>query len=88
MALALGPNPMRADLTIDYALPADGPARVTILDVQGREVAQLASGFAAAGRHRLSWSGASRHGSAAAGVYFVRFEAEGRVLVRRFARVQ
>jgi hypothetical protein len=60
-AFALGaivPNPTRGAIQFEYALPRDARVRVSVLDVQGREVAVLASGVENAGRHSVQWAGA------------------------------
>ncbi|MBK7367609.1 MAG: hypothetical protein IPJ04_06760 [Candidatus Eisenbacteria bacterium] len=49
--------------------------RVSVLDVQGREVATLADGAFAAGRHGVAFDEAGR--PLAAGLYFVRMRVSG-----------
>ena len=90
-ALALGPvcpNPMRTDVRIGFALAREMPARVSIHDLQGRELAVLAEGTFSWGGHSLYWDGRSGAGIAPPGVYFARLAAEGRVIARRFARLR
>ncbi|MFN8587633.1 MAG: Calx-beta domain-containing protein [Candidatus Eisenbacteria bacterium] len=85
---AIVPNPTRGAIQFEYALPRDARVRVSVLDVQGREVAVLASGVENAGRHSVQWSGARAGAAVPRGLYFVRFEAGGRVISRRFAIVK
>jgi hypothetical protein len=82
------PNPARARAHVEFDLPWDSHARVRVMDVQGREVARLADGEFVAGRHSADWSIGDARESTAAGVYFIRFEAAGRVISRRFAVVR
>ena len=82
------PNPARRSVRVEFDLPWDAHALLRVLDVQGREVARLADGEYAAGRHPLIWDLGSVHTTTAAGVYFLRLEAAGRVLVRRIAVVR
>ncbi len=80
LALAVsGANPARGAATIDYVLPAAGPARLRVCDVQGRTVATLVDGELGAGRHRTTLDGSSLAG----GVYFCRLSASGRTLERK-----
>ena len=64
-----GPNPFRTSLSIAFVPAADGPARVSVVDALGREVAVLLDGPVSAGAERaLRLDGASL----APGVYVVR----------------
>ncbi len=85
---AVMPNPSRGAVQFEYALPRESRVRVSILDVQGREVAVLASGVQPAGRHLANWSAVQTGSTVARGLYFVRFEAGGKVFSRRFAIVR
>jgi hypothetical protein len=48
----------------------------------------LADGVFTAGRHTATWDGSTEHGSAPAGLYFVRLAAEGRVFSQRLVRLK
>lgn len=85
---AVVPNPSRGAIQFEYALPRDARVRVSVLDVQGREVTVLANGVHNAGRHTVQWSGARAGAAVPRGLYFVRFEAGGKVLSRRFTIVK
>jgi len=50
-----------------FTLPAAGPARIDVFDVQGRRVATLVDGVVDAGAHDVRWTAAAR-----AGVYLAR----------------
>jgi hypothetical protein len=76
------PNPLRGVGRIGFALPRASRVRLSVLDVQGREVAVLAEGVFEAGRHQVRWEGAST-GRVGPGLYFVRLSVAGRSLVRR-----
>jgi hypothetical protein len=72
------PNPSRAEVTFDFALPGAAPLSIVICDVAGRVVWRVAEGTFAAGRYRRTWAGRDLHGGAApSGVYFVRYRAPG-----------
>jgi hypothetical protein len=72
------PNPAGATAGIWYAMPRAGEASLALLDVAGRRVATLASGYAAAGRHDVS---IDTH-RLANGAYYVVLHAAGRVETR------
>ena len=78
------PNPTTSLARVEFFLPHDARVRVGILDVQGREVTRLADASFTGGRHELVWNGEARHGTAPAGVYFVRVQTDGQERVRRF----
>jgi len=85
--LALGrvrPNPVTGTMHLQYGIPAECAIRLSILDLQGREVAVLARGTQPAGWHSADWNGRIARGRAAAGIYFVRFSAGARTLMQRF----
>jgi streptogramin lyase len=87
LELALGavsPNPALGEARLELALPRESDVRLSIFDVQGREVAVLANGTLESGRHTLAWEAQG----ASAGVYFARARAEGRTLTRRFTLVR
>ena len=77
------PNPLHGSGWIGFAVPRETRVRVSVLDVQGREVATLAEGLYPPGRYQLTWGGHSGRGSAKAGLYFVRLSAPGSTLVQR-----
>ena len=78
---AVSPNPAHGTCRVSFALPRTSLVRVSLLDVQGREVAVLASGEHAAGRYRMTWSAAA--GRVSPGLYFVRMATPGHTLLRR-----
>jgi hypothetical protein len=78
------PNPSHGQLSLSLALPKASPLRLSIVDLQGREVAVIADGTFQPGRYSLKWDGRTNHGSAAAGVYFARYVSPEQKLVRRF----
>lgn len=87
LAVALAPvfpNPMRSGGTFVFALPRAAHARLSVLDVQGREVRVLADGEFGPGRHAVTLEGSQL----AAGLYFVRVKSGGLALTRRVAIVR
>jgi len=63
--------------TIELDQPVAGRARVTVLDLQGRKVADVFDGAHSAGTWSLSWNGRDARGPLASGVFFVLAEAGG-----------
>ena len=80
-ALALSPsypNPFNPETTIEFALPAEGPVRLSVFDSRGRTVRVLVDERVPAGTHAVTWDGRDDAGQAlASGVYFHRLEAAG-----------
>ncbi|MGH7730443.1 MAG: T9SS type A sorting domain-containing protein [Candidatus Eiseniibacteriota bacterium] len=78
------PNPTTGPAEIEFTVERETRVRVTVVDLAGREVATLADGARPPGTHHAAWNGSAGRLRSPAGVYFVRFETEGRTLVRRF----
>ncbi|MDO9693147.1 MAG: FlgD immunoglobulin-like domain containing protein [Candidatus Latescibacteria bacterium] len=82
--LRVRPNPFNPQTSIAFTLPAEGPARVAVYDLQGRLVRTLHEGDLAAGPHALAWDGRNDGGRAAAsGVYLVRAAGGGFVNITK-----
>ncbi len=74
------PNPFAATTQFAYTLPQAGRHRLTVYDVQGRQVALIADRVQAAGQHTGRWDGRdTRGGELPGGVYFLRLETGGRI---------
>ncbi len=85
-AFALGPvspNPATGPVAVSFAVPRTSAVQVSLLDVQGREVATLAEGVHSPGVYQVTWTGEGTRGPAPAGVYFVRYQTPGRTFTRR-----
>ncbi|MBK7367604.1 MAG: T9SS type A sorting domain-containing protein [Candidatus Eisenbacteria bacterium] len=86
-AFALGeisPNPTRGAARTYFALPRGASVRVSVLDVQGREIAVLADGAYGAGRWSVTMDSAQHR--LGAGLYFVRMRVSGGpTFTKRFA---
>ena len=82
------PNPGSGPFQLRYGIPAPAAVRLSVLDLQGREVAVLSQGTRAAGWSWASWNGETSRGRAPGGVYFIRLRAGGRQIVQRFALVR
>jgi hypothetical protein len=78
VAPSVGSGPAR----ITFWLPREAQVRLTVLDVLGRRVAELAGGTLSAGRHGAVWS---RAAGVPAGLYLVRYEWPGGSATRRLA---
>jgi hypothetical protein len=77
------PSPATGPVTVEFAVPRTAPVRLTVLDLQGRVAARLVDGAMRPGSYQAVWSGDDSHGPAPAGVYFLRFEAEGLGMTKR-----
>jgi subtilisin family serine protease len=70
-------NPTSGLATLEYAVPWASEVRVSVYDLQGRELAVLANGARTPGLYQAIWNGEGERGPAHAGVYFVRLNAPG-----------
>lgn len=78
MLAAPYPNPFNPKTELSYSLDSDGPVRLSIHDVLGREIAVLVDGHQGSGTHKVVWEGKDARGkSMSSGVYFAKFTALG-----------
>jgi len=83
------PNPLGRATTISYQLAHAGPVALTVHDASGRLVRRLDAGSRPAGMHVVRWNGTDGHGLVVpAGVYFVRFNADGETSSHRVTLVR
>ncbi len=74
------PNPFNPATTIAFTLPSAGPARLEVLDLQGRRVRTLTTGELTAGPHEVAWDGRDDGGRAVpSGGYLLRLTGGGQV---------
>ncbi len=81
---APAPNPARGQASLAFSLAEAGPARLSVVDLLGREVAVLAEGEQAAGRHTAAFDVSGL----APGVYVVRLSAGAQTAARRVVVVR
>ncbi|MBK8167779.1 MAG: T9SS type A sorting domain-containing protein [bacterium] len=80
------PNPFNPRTTVAFTLPAAGPARVSVVDAAGRQVATLLQQPLDAGRHQVEWDGLDDAGRAApSGIYLIRVEGGGAAAATKVA---
>jgi DNA-binding beta-propeller fold protein YncE len=78
-----GPSPGPGPVRVRFFLPHEAHVRLSVFDLQGREIAVLAEGGVPAGRHERTWDVRAVRGGAPVGMYFVRMAAAGQVWTRR-----
>lgn len=86
-SFALGqawPNPFNPTALIAFNLDRTAPARLSVFNVLGQEVAVLAEGLLEAGRHQVSFNAAGLP----SGLYFYNLQSEGRQLTGRMLLVR
>ena len=66
------PNPFNPMTNIRFSLPIDGEFNLTLYDIQGRLITNLASGLHQAGYYETSWDGSNY----SSGVYFLKLVGE------------
>jgi flagellar hook assembly protein FlgD len=75
LRLRIYPNPTPGRTSVQFTLPREGPVRIAVYDVAGREVRSIVDGPMPAGTWTRQWDGRGNEGRAvAAGVYFLRME--------------
>jgi len=87
--IAAVPNPFRPCTSVEFSIGRAGPVALSVYDVAGRRVAQLADRRMAAGSHRVVWDGRSEEGvEVAAGVYFLRLRTDEGTRTRTVQRLR
>ena len=81
--MTIGPNLSSGSARVHLTLPHASAVRMSVFDLQGREVARLADGWLAAGAREITWDGRTASGRRESGVYFVKAEAAGRAITKR-----
>jgi hypothetical protein len=77
------PNPASDRTTFAFALPAPAHVRLALYDVRGARVRSLADREFGPGWYSIEWDGRSDSGVAmGAGLYWARFEVDGRRITR------
>lgn len=83
------PNPFFHTTTISYHLQQSGKVRLSIFNLQGREVSVLYEGQQFKGAHKVTWDGSDNLGNKlSAGMYLYRLQSEGQAVTKRIVLVQ
>lgn len=83
------PNPFNPSTSISFEMAADAHATLRVYDTAGHLIRTLVNEHRAAGPHSVSWNGRDEAGrSAAAGVYYYRFETGKSVQTRTMTLVK
>jgi len=78
------PNPFNPATTIEFAVPTNGHATITVLNTQGQVVNTLVNEFVSAGTYRTTWDGMNVNGDlAAGGLYFYRLQVGGHEVTKK-----
>jgi hypothetical protein len=83
------PNPFNPTTTIPYTLDEQTAVKMSILNLQGREVIQLLNSSQDGGRYQVTWNGRDMDGNPVeAGVYLCRLETETRTAITKLLLVR
>ena len=70
------PNPFKYNTSVSFSLPADGFAKLSIYDISGRIVRDLAGGYFTSGVQTIEWNGEDNQGRPVSqGIYVCRLAA-------------
>ncbi len=83
------PNPFNPATTIRFGLPQESKVRLTVYNILGQKVKELADEVLPAGYHTVRWDGRTAQGSrAASGLYLYRLETPQGSLTRKMLLVK
>ncbi|HET7379835.1 MAG TPA: T9SS type A sorting domain-containing protein, partial [Gaiellales bacterium] len=88
LALELRPNPTRGELLVRYTVPVGGHVRIGVYDVMGRRIGPVVDRVVEPGPHESTWDAGRAGADRAPGLYFVRMDAAGQRLSKRFVIVR
>jgi hypothetical protein len=72
------PNPFNPSTSISFSVPGEGPVRLRVFDLLGREIATIADATLSPGTYVARWDASAY----ASGVYLLRLESAGSVRTR------
>ena len=78
------PNPFNPTTNIKYAIPKDGIISVKVFDITGKLISEIYNGYRVAGTYIESFDGTRL----ASGIYFLRVENQGSILVRKLSLIK
>ncbi|MCB1059832.1 MAG: T9SS type A sorting domain-containing protein [Calditrichaeota bacterium] len=73
------PNPFNPSTTIEYTVPNEGVAELSVFNVAGQKVATLVNGNVSAGQHNIQWNAAN----ISTGVYFYQLKMGDQFITRK-----
>ena len=83
------PNPFNPMATVKFSVERDQLVKLSVYDVNGRHVVDLASRVFTAGDHSLVWQGKDAQGlSVASGTYLLKMETEKQLLTSKMMLVR
>ena len=89
LELTTSPTPFQSSSMVRFRQGAAGHVRLTVYDLQGREVARLVDRSLPPGAHEFEWSGRDTNGAPApSGVYFIVLETAGERASRRVVLIR
>jgi len=78
------PNPFNPVTMVSMSIPVEMEVHVTIHDILGREITELANGVYSTGNYELHWDA----GNQASGIYFVKMSAGGQTNIQKLMLIK
>lgn len=83
------PNPFNNSTRIRFLLQEAGEVRLTIFNLQGKEIRRLINNFQPAGAHEISWDGRDQAGEfVPSGIYYCQLRAGSEVRSRKMSLIR
>lgn len=83
------PNPFNSTTTICYQIPHPAKVLLTIVNIQGQEIARLFDGSQLPGRYQISWDGKDHQGiPISSGIYFYQLRTNEMTLTQKLLLIR
>ena len=83
------PNPFNPSTTIEFNLTKPGFAKLSVYNITGQKICDLATGNMNAGKHSYVWNGRDSKGMPlSSGIFVTRLETENNVISNRMMLVK
>ena len=85
--ITVKPNPINSTSIIEYNLPGFGMLNMNIVDISGRIIANLFTGYQQKGKYNINLNNAFKNKNASSSLYFLQFDFNGKKQVEKLITI-
>ena len=82
------PNPFNPNTTISYSIPKKSFVKITVYDINGKEIETLANKIEESGLHMINWNPKLSAGGISSGVYYYKLSISNKALYKKMIYVR